>query len=146
MVLPGRRWLVLAGIALVCLGCHASVSVGTKSDTVTGPPRIESVELARDFKDGKPVGQTTAFPADSTFHAVVRVSAARNDTRVKAGWTAVDAGGEQNRIIDEKEVTGPGDQAVDFTLSLPRPWPPGSYKVDIYLDGKLERSVDFTVQ
>ena len=139
-------WAVVVGMAFVCLGCHASVSVGTKSGTSAGPARIESVELARDFKDGKPVGQTTVFPPDSTFHAVVRVSRARSDTKVKAVWTAVDAGGEQNRTIDEKEVTGPGDQAVDFTLSLPRPWPTGSYKVDVYLDGKLDRSVDFTVQ
>jgi hypothetical protein len=141
-----RRLLVMLGACLLLAACRVSVHVGSVTNTTVRQPRIASVVLSTDYQNGQPVGETTVFRPNSTFHAVVQVSGAESSTTVKAAWTAVDAGGDQNRALDQKEITVPTDRAVDFTLSLPRPWPSGSYRVDIYLNGQLDHGVDFTVQ
>jgi len=35
---------------------------------------------------------------------------------------------------------------VDFTLSHDNPYPKGDYKIDIYLNGELADTVEFTIE
>jgi hypothetical protein len=37
------------------------------------------------------------------------------------------------------------DATMDFKLENDQPWPVGKYKVDLYLDGALDRTLEFTV-
>lgn len=141
-----RRMSLLVGLLVLLSACHASVKVGNSSSTTNGPPRIINAVLSTDYKDGKAAGVTTTFSPSDTFHAVVTVANSAIDTKVKAAWTAVDAGGVQNHPIDSKEVTVAQDGAVDFTLTLPHPWPTGKYKADIFLNGNLDQSLGFMVQ
>jgi hypothetical protein len=43
-------------------------------------------------------------------------------------------------------LTKETDSTADFTLSNDQPWPVGKYKADIYLDDKLDRTLEFEVQ
>lgn len=141
-----RRVSLLVGLLVLLSACHVGVKVGNSSSTTSGPPRILNAVLSTDYQDGKAVGVTTTFSPSDTFHAVVTVANSTPDTKVKAAWTAVDAGGVQDHPIDSKEVTVAQDGAVDFTLSLPHAWPTGRYKADIFLNGNLDRSLEFSVQ
>ena len=141
-----RRTLLLSALFLLLSACHVSAKVGSGSTTTEGPPRILSAVLSTDYKDGKAVGETTTFSPTDVFHAVVTVANSAIDTKVKAAWTAVNAGGVQDHPIDSKEVTVSQDGAVDFTLTLPHPWPTGQYKVDIFHNGNMDQSLAFTVQ
>jgi hypothetical protein len=123
------------------LACGFSVSTATITNAVMAK------EVQGDNFD--PVGVTDTYPSDQPeFHAVVTVSNAPDDTVVKAVWVAVDVGSaaEPNTTVDETEVTVEGSRNVDFTLTpAGGAWPPGSYKVDIYLNDKLDRTLNFTV-
>jgi len=97
----------------------------------------------------EPVGVTDTYAVDqAVFHAVVSLANAPSDTTVKAVWTAVDVGdaAEPGTVVDETEVTAEGSRNIDFTLTSDSgQWPVGTYKVDIYLDGELDRTLNFSV-
>ena len=121
--------LVLAGIA-----CGGSISTAN----------IRRAWLSPD-KSGSP--ETTEFSQDQqTFYCLVDLANAPDDTTVKAVWTAVNAEGiEPNFHLDESELTT-GDGTVTFNLANDQLWPTGSYKVDLYLNGELDRTLEFEVR
>ena len=133
---------LVIGLWLVpLLACELSASTA----------RIADVVLARDVQgeNFEPVGATDTYAADQpAFHAVVSVENAPRDTLLKAVWTALDVGGaaQPNTTLDEAELSVEGSRNVDFTLTPGSGgWPPGTYQVDIYLDGALARTLTFRV-
>lgn len=132
-----RRRFYLAIVALILLatvlGCSFSVSTA----------KIDDAWMATDEEGSQ---RTTAFGQDATFYAIVGLANAPDDTSVRAAWTAVEAeGADPNTFIDETEITtGSGD--VVFQLNNSNLWPVGHYKVDLYLNEKLDRTIEFDVQ
>jgi hypothetical protein len=87
---------------------------------------------------------TTVFAPDEVFYCIVTVANAPDDTVTKASWYAVDVPGvDANYLIDETEITGGGE--ITFDLSNDQYWPDGKYKVEIYLDGELDTTLEFSV-
>ncbi|MEW5961092.1 MAG: hypothetical protein AB1801_25480 [Chloroflexota bacterium] len=135
------KFLLLALIIIPALACQFSVSTATITNAV----------MAKETQGDnfEPVGVTDTYDADQAeFHAVVTIANAPSDTKVKAVWTAVDLGAAAapNTALDETEVTVEGSRNVDFTLTPDGgAWPPGAYKVDLYLNDKLDRTLNFTV-
>src|SRR3990172_6123803 len=90
--------------------------------------------------------RTTVFSQDATFNLFVELKNAPDDTVLKASWIAVDAeGSDPNSVIYETEYTS-SDDVIRFYLTNEDLWPVGSYKVDVYLNGSLNKTVTFTVQ
>jgi hypothetical protein len=58
----------------------------------------------------------------------------------------VDAAGLRNQKIVETEPFRGIVNRVKFNFSLPRAWPPGKYRVDVYVDGKKDRSLPLTMK
>lgn len=113
-----------------------------EAPAATGPPRLENVTLAKDKDGEKP---TTVFAPTDTFFCVLKLTDAPAGTVVKSVWTAVEAEGvEGSQKIDEAEVTT-GSAPLHFNLKGAQPWPPGTYKVDLYLNGTLDQTLQFTV-
>jgi len=90
---------------------------------------------------------TTVYGQDAIFYAMVDLKNAPDDTKLKAVWTAVDAEEtEKNFMITETEFTT-GDGLVHFQLENEEfLWPVGQYKVDIYLNDTLDKTLTFEVQ
>ena len=105
---------------------------------------IGTVTLSRDYRDGKAVDPTERFsPQNHTFHAVVKVNNAPAGTVVGTNWTVLDDGEE---VVYSKEITLDGDQDfAHFNLSNTQDWESGTYHVEITLDGKAKRTLDFQV-
>ena len=61
-------------------------------------------------------------------------------------WTAVDTSAGQNVEVAQKEFTGMAVNSIKAQVELPSDWPTGKYRLDIYLNDALGKSVDFTVQ
>lgn len=123
---------LVALLAALSLACNFSFSTAN----------IEEAKLARDEAGTE---QTTVFDQADEFYLVGQLANAPDDTKLKAVWTAVDADGvEPNYQLDEKEVTGGGD--FYFSLSNDQLWPVGAYKVDLYLNEELGRTLEFTVE
>jgi hypothetical protein len=138
-----RPAALLLGVAAACwvlVLCTCSFSVSTA--------HVTSAQLARGYSQGKAVDPTTAFrPSDRVIHLVVAVGNAPDDTKVGATWYAVDAGGSQNEKLDTASGTlHNGEDHVDLTLSNTSNWPRGSYKVDLMLDDKRDRTLNFEVR
>ena len=90
---------------------------------------------------------TVFAPNDNPLHSIIRLSGVERGTKVRAVWTAVDAGGEKDYEIASQDLTaGIQGNIADFKVSLPRPWPAGRYKVDVYLNDVLTRSHGFEVK
>ena len=94
----------------------------------------------------EPLDTTTHYSADaSVLHCVVQVRNAQGH-RVRAVYIAEDAIDTPNYVIDALEVSANGSHAIDFPLRRDeRPWPTGRYRVEVYLDGALVRTVPFVI-
>ena len=129
-------------VAVVAAGCNFSISTAN----------ITQATLSKDVKGDafEPVDPTTTFPVDQpVIHLVANVANAPEGTKVKSVWTAVDVGevAPANTQIAETEIVLNSGGAAHFTLSIPDTgvWPVGKYKVDVYLNDKLDRTLEYTV-
>ncbi len=129
-------------VAVVASACSVSFSTANVTQAV----------LAKDVQGEtfEPVNPTSTFPTDqAVIHLVVSVANAPSDTKVKTVWTAVDVGdaAPANTKIDEAELTMNDSGNAHFTLSAPTSgkWPAGKYKVEVYLDDKLDRTLEYSI-
>ena len=125
-------WFSIVLLVLATLACNFSLSSAS----------VAEAKLARD-PDGNQV--TTVFNQDDPFYFLVELANAPDDTTAKAVWTVVEADGTgPDFLLGEKELTGSGP--LEFSLTNEDLWPTGNYKVDLYLNGELERTVEFQVE
>ena len=115
------------------------------------PPSDTSQDMVAEIQDAwlTPIEggatHTNNFSPADTFYSIVVLTNAPDDTHVKAVWMAVDVEGNQpNVYLDESEITG-GSDTYTFHIKRDQPWPAGIYKVDLYLNGKLDRTLELTV-
>ncbi len=133
---------LLLWVSVILAACSFSVSTANITQAV----------LAKDVKSDtfEPVDPTSTFPTiQPVINLVVTVANAPSDTKVKTVWTAVDVGdaAPANTKIDEAEVTLDASGKAHFTLSLPSSgvWPVGKYKVEVYLNDKLDRTLEYNI-
>ncbi len=104
-----------------------------------------NIANARLAKDTGGTQVTTTFTPDNTFYLLVDLANAPDGTKVKASWTAVNAAGaDPNTHLDDVELTA-GSSTLTFDLANDGPWPAGDYKVELYLNDELDRTLDFKV-
>jgi hypothetical protein len=130
-----KIWLlvVIATLALSILACGVSASTAN----------IKSAAMAKDEAGSQP---STTFAPEDTFYCVVELANAPDDTKVKASWTAVEVeGADPNTFLDQAELTT-GSDTLHFNLTNNGPWPVGKYKVDLYLNDTLDRTLEFRVE
>ena len=106
---------------------------------------ITNAHLASDESDTKQVDGYS--PTDLGSSGYFDLNNAPDSTVVKGVWTLVSAEGYQsNSEIDSAEITG-GDDTYYFSLGgSTDPWPVGTYRIDLYVDGSLVETIEFEVQ
>jgi len=126
--------VIVAMVLLVSLACGGSFSTAKISD-------------AKLTSDSEGTAETTKFAQDQVFYCIVTLANAPEDTKIIAIWTAVEVEGEQpNLLIDQAEMTSGNQNVFTFNLTNNGLWPTGKYKVDLYLNDKLDRTLEFEVQ
>ena len=96
--------------------------------------------------DAEGSNRVTVFSQNDTMNLFIDLKNAPDDTELKVAWIAVNAEGvDPNYLLNETNFTS-SDDTVHFDLSNDNLWPVGSYKVDVYLNGTLDRSLTFEVQ
>lgn len=108
---------------------------------------VERIRMAKD-DDGKPGETTTSFaPTDHTFHVVADLNKAKGGTVMKLVWKAVDVLNGQNGEIKTIDYTTKSfENKVHGHLTLPKDWPKGTYRVEVYVNRNLDKTIDFTVE
>ncbi|MBX3004137.1 MAG: hypothetical protein KF828_09265 [Anaerolineales bacterium] len=126
--------LALAVLALAALACGFSASTANFQDAYMAA-------------DSAGTTRTSVYGASDIFYAIVDLANATDSTEVRAVWTAVNVVGEEpNTVIDEVSIES-GDAVLTFDLANNSMlWPSGNYKVDLYLNGELETTLNFMVQ
>ena len=113
---------------------------------------VEKLTLVRDTgKDFEPVKK---FKPTDTFGVLVQLSEAKEGTKVKGVWTAVDAGGMIEKKIFEKIVNLTAEamksvknpSRIDFTLSHDNPYPTGDYKFEVFINGEPGDTLEFKIE
>jgi hypothetical protein len=154
-------WLAAGLLVFVVLACNlgkrtANVNVNLNSNREPvattedlGPGNyIQDVHMAKDNGRGAPGDETTSFgPDDRTIHCVVKLKEAKRGTKMKFSWWIVDADGSKNqKIKDIDYTTRTLENIVHGHLSLPQDWPIGQYKVQVYVNGDLDRTIPYSIQ
>ncbi len=125
----------VAVLALLVAGIACGVSASTAN--------VDDAFLARDREGTERV---EIFFPDETFYLIVDLANAPDGTEVRAVWTAIDADDvDFDTTIDEATLTT-GSGRLTFDLTNDSLWPAGNYKVDLYLNGALERTLEFSVE
>ncbi len=128
MIFVGVIILIFASVACEFSASTANIGDAWLSDSEDGSNRV------------------TTFSQDAVFYAFADLKNAPEDTTLKAVWIAVDAEGvDPNFVINETEFTS-GSNIITFNLSNNNLWPVGKYRVEIYLNGKLDKTLDFEVR
>ena len=98
---------------------------------------------------GQPLDKTDTFTADvPDIFVSVKLSNAPADTEVSAEWIYVSGEVEdlENYTIMTLSDTYEGTQYIYFSISeMEGSWPSGNYKVVLYIDGKEQLTIPFTV-
>jgi len=123
---------VISLLMLASLACEASASTAT----------ISSATLTSDSAGAT---ATTSYAPDATFYCAVALANAPDTTKVKAVWYAVDDAGTATKFA-EKEIVGSGTPIIFNASNTAGPWPVGKYRVEVYLNDKLDKTLDFAVQ
>lgn len=126
----------------LALGLAAFVA----SSAVVQAQQISRAVTSHGYAGGKAIGVTSTFkPRDHKIYGVIffdRIVTAN----ARGVWTAVKAVGvPANTKILEKSTGKMRMDRAHFYVELPRDWPKGSYKLDVYVDGKLKRTLRYTI-
>lgn len=137
--------ITIASLLLVLplTGCGGEVSFTTAS--LSEATMCQSVD-----ENMQPVDATNVFTTDTPeIFCSVKLSNAPPDTEIKAEWIYIEGELEDvsNYQIDEWSTTTDGTRYISVAVTRPYDgWPRGDYKVVLYIDGKEELSVPFTVE
>ena len=108
---------------------------------------VERIYMAKD-DNGKPGDETESFaPGDRTSHCVIELYKAKKGTAVKFIWKAVDVAGSRNEEIKTIDYsTNSFENKVRGHLTLPKDWPTGKYRVEVYINSGLDKTIDYTIE
>lgn len=163
--------LALALLVFAGLACNFSVgnvnsnsggTANTGAPSNTAPSNVSSSNSssASDNTSGVHIDElyaaksadgpaTTSFNAsDRTVYAIATLSDMKAGTKVKFTWYAADVEGQSKdtKVQDVEYTTGSLENKVSAHLSLQKDWPTGTYRVETEVNGKPDKSTEYTVQ
>jgi hypothetical protein len=151
-------WLAAGLLFFAVLACNLSKNTNNSNTTsnsknanteeVTSGSAIKEIHMAKDNGNGQPGEKTNTFePGDHTIHCAATLNEAKAGTEMRFSWWIVDADGTQNKKIKDIDYTTKTlENVIHGHLSLPQDWPKGSYKVQVYVNGNLDKTVPYTVE
>lgn len=108
---------------------------------------VDRIFMAKD-DNGKPGDETTTFsPAEHTVHCIADLNKAKKGTEVRFIWKMIDVAGSKDKEIKKTDyTTNSFENKVHGYLTLPYDWPKGTYGVEVYINGELDKSIEYTIE
>ena len=108
--------------------------------------QLERAYMARNYPAAATDVSNRFAPGDRTVHCIVDLNQARTGTLVRFVWKTVQVADSQNEVIKTVDyTTKAGESEVHGNLTLPRDWPRGTYKTEVYVNNTLVRTVNWSV-
>jgi hypothetical protein len=141
-----------AGLGLVVIGvpaCRKKEAPAPPAEAAAPAPApvpfaVQVIEVGKGIGADKRVTAPTAtFGRRDTIYASVATEGAAPSKTISAKWTFQDG-----QVVKEQaeSIAPTGPAATEFHLSRPKPWPVGTYKVEIAVDGAAAGSKEFEVK
>ena len=107
---------------------------------------VDRVYMAKD-ENGKPGDETLTFEtSDHTVHCIAELNKAKKGTDVRFIWKMVDVAGSKDKEIKKTDyTTNSFENKVHGYLTLPYDWPKGTYGVEVYINGELDKTIEYTI-
>ena len=148
--------LVVAFGGLVACGKKASAPAPPAPQTTTyqtpapaPAPAAAGLEF-RELRVGKAVNADKSVSTDvgtfapgDTIYASVTTSGSSASTPIRAVWTYQDG---QVVSDDTQTISGTGSNMTEFHIAKPDGFPAGSYKLEIFIDGRTAMNRNFDVR
>lgn len=108
---------------------------------------VNRIYMAQD-NNGKPGNETSSFAgSDRKIHCVIELNKAKKGTQVRFIWKAVDVAGVPSGEIKTIDyTTNSFENKVHGNLSRQQDWPVGKYRVEVYVNDSLDKTIDFTIE
>lgn len=140
--------IAMATAAIICMGCVAVISWGYLWLTGGGPYEtptphfyVTGVHLTTAVDgNGFPVDQVDGYP-EGTSEAIICLA---GNAGVPVVFTARWFHNGEFLAENSRPVTTYAG-CLSYHPDPPGPLPPGTYSVEVYVDGELERTVEFAV-
>ena len=156
-------WLAASLLVLVVLACslgktdnsNSNSNSNSKSNSKSSTDAdlgsgvaLKEMHMAKDDGNGAPGDETDTFaPGDRTVHCVATLKEAKSGTQMRFAWWIVDADGTKNQKVKEIDYTTRAlENIVHGHLTLPQDWPTGKYKVQVYVNGDLDKTALYSVR
>ena len=79
-------------------------------------------------------------------HCIIELNKAKKGTEIRYVWKIMDADGEKDKEIKTTDyTTNSFENKVHGHLQLPSDWPKGTYRVEVYINGNLDKTIDYTI-
>ena len=145
-------YLIACSLSLAFTSTTFGKEKNEDADESDSEVTIEKTVLAREVEDKyEPV---KSFKPDDTFAVLVFLSEPKIGTKLKAVWTIIDAGGMEDKQIlvkkielTEEAIKGVKEaNRINFSMTHNDSFPTGDYKVEIYLNGELAKTIEFKIK
>jgi len=144
---------MLAGgmIVLAIFACNTSNNSNSNNNngsnrSANAEVYVDQIHMAKD-ENGEAGASTTTFaPSDRTVHVVITLNKAKAGTQVRVVWIANNVEGSKNKELKTLEYTTTAfDKTIPGYLKWSQDWPRGDYKVEVYINGVLDKTINYTV-
>jgi len=126
--------------AAACRGNSANTTTGTSGAGV----KVTEVTLGRSVGGDKAIADRTETfkPADTIYASVATEGSAASAT-LRAKWTF-----EDGQLVDEstRTIAPNNPERTEFHIAKPNGWPPGKYKVEVFLNDQPAGTKSFDVR
>ena len=142
-------WIVSSGSNDNANSNTNRVNANSNANQQSSPtPKLEISRVYMSLRGGDTRGEEVESfsPSDRTVYCIVELNDAQSGARVTSTWTLVESEQSKNQKIGEQSYTTEKLKTFDFHLTNQQDWPPGEYKVDVYLNGQLARSVNYEIK
>ena len=148
-------WVAAGLLLFVVLACNLSknknsnVNVNVNANSGSSRPADADVftdeVYAAKSEDG--AATSTFSPSDRTVHVIINLNKAKAGTDVKVTWFADEVEGATNKELKTLEYTTKAfDRKIPGYLRWSQDWPKGRYRVAVYINGNLDRTIYYEVQ
>ena len=139
--------LIAAGVAAFLLLVLIVLAIMNGGEISFTTAHFSEAYMASEInpETSEPVVKTEVFPKRSTtkIYAVALVKNIPGDTKLSAVWYHIPTG---SSLRTENDVVTDKDMWVNFNLTNPRGFVAGEYKVDLMINGKVEKTLHFRVE